>query len=283
MRINLRALAAALLLIVSISALPTRAEDADPVEAMLAGMSLDEKVGQMFFVTCPLNAKTALKAVRDFQPGGLVMYAVNFSGRKPEGFTKFVDGLQAESPIPMLIATDEEGGTTTRVSLYKAYRKKKFPSPRELKAQGGLNAVRADAREKAELLVSIGVNVNLAPIADVPVKKGDFIYARAYDTDPAEVARFIAAVALESGALGVGVVLKHFPGYGNNRDTHAGTVVDKRPVETFEARDFLPFMAGFEAGAGAVMVEHTIVHCFDKKTARVAVTSRQPGAARPGF
>jgi beta-N-acetylhexosaminidase len=58
-------------------------------------------------------------------------------------------------------------------------------------------------------------------------------------------------------------MLKLFPGYGNNRDTHVGTVVDKRPLETFQERDFLPFEAGAKAGVGAVMVSHNIVECFD--------------------
>jgi beta-N-acetylhexosaminidase len=265
MRIRWRYLAAALMALFSLAAYPVRAEDVDPVEKILAGMSLGQKVGQMFFVTCPLNKKTALKAVKDYAPGGCVMYAVNFSGKTLESFKKFVDELQAENPIPMLIAADEEGGTTTRISRYKAYRKSKFPSPPELKKAGGLDAVRADAREKAELLLSLGVNVNLAPIADVPVKKGDFIYSRAYSTDPQEVAGYIAAVVTESNAAGLGVVLKHFPGYGNNRDTHAGTVVDKRSLETFETRDFLPFEAGIDASAGAIMFAHNTVNCFDKK------------------
>ena len=56
---------------------------------------------------------------------------------------------------------------------------------------------------------------------------------------------------------------KHFPGYGNNADTHTGIAVDERPYEQFTQEDFLPFQAGIEAGAGAVLVSHNIVTCMD--------------------
>ena len=58
-------------------------------------------------------------------------------------------------------------------------------------------------------------------------------------------------------------VLKHFPGYGNNADTHTGVAIDKRPYETFEQSDFLPFRAGMEAGAPFVLVSHNVVECMD--------------------
>lgn len=233
------------------------------VESILAGMSVEQKVGQMFFVTRPGSMKTALKAIKKYALGGYVLYATHFGSTKPENLRKSNQQCQEASLIPMLIGVDEEGGTTTRLSRYKAYRKSKFLSPQALYKAGGFEAVRADAREKAELLLSLGINVNLAPVADVPSKKGDFIYSRSFGTDPEMTAQYIAAVVEESNAKGLGLVLKHFPGYGNNRDTHAGTVIDKRPLETFRERDFLPFEAGFAAGVGGVMVAHNVVKAFN--------------------
>ena len=65
------------------------------------------------------------------------------------------------------------------------------------------------------------------------------------------------------GMPGTLPVLKHFPGYGNNVDTHTGIAVDDRPMETFENSDLLPFKAGIEAGAPFVLVSHNIVNCMD--------------------
>ena len=62
---------------------------------------------------------------------------------------------------------------------------------------------------------------------------------------------------------GIGSVLKHFPGYGSNENTHTGISVDTRPYETFEETDFLPFAAVIAAGAPAVLVSHNIVQCMD--------------------
>lgn len=61
----------------------------------------------------------------------------------------------------------------------------------------------------------------------------------------------------------MGSVLKHFPGYGNNKDTHKGFSYDDRSYDTFVSNDFLPFTAGIRAGAGAVLVSHNIVTCMD--------------------
>lgn len=64
---------------------------------------------------------------------------------------------------------------------------------------------------------------------------------------------------------GMGSVLKHFPGYGNSADSHAGMVYDDRPYETFRTSDLLPFQAGIESGASMVLVSHNVVRCMDEK------------------
>ena len=64
-------------------------------------------------------------------------------------------------------------------------------------------------------------------------------------------------------AAGIGSVLKHFPGYGSNVDTHTGISVDERSMESFETSDLVPFAAGIAAGADSVLVSHNIVNCMD--------------------
>ena len=61
---------------------------------------------------------------------------------------------------------------------------------------------------------------------------------------------------------GMGSVLKHFPGYGNNADTHTGVAYDDRPYETFQTSDFLPFQSGINSGASMVLVSHNVVNCL---------------------
>jgi len=258
-----RAALAAFLIFLTFTAQIGALAETDPVEGILQGMTLEQKVGQLFLVTRPASIDSAVKAAKKYALGGYVLYATHFKSSNPKKVLKGIEQCQEASQIPMLFAVDEEGGIVTRISSYKAYRKKRFPSPQTLYGDGGMDAVRADAREKAELLTSMGINLNLAPVADVPVSKNDFIYSRSMGTDPLLTAQYIAAVVEESSALNLGLMLKHFPGYGNNRDTHTGSVVDKRPITTFLTRDFLPFIAGAQAGVGSIMMSHNIVQCMD--------------------
>ena len=100
-------------------------------------------------------------------------------------------------------------------------------------------------------------------MADVSTDPADFIYARTYGLDAEQTAFFVGQTVEEMTRLKTGSVLKHFPGYGSNADTHTGIAVDERPYEQFQAEDFLPFRAGIQAGAGSVLVSHNIVNCMD--------------------
>lgn len=100
-------------------------------------------------------------------------------------------------------------------------------------------------------------------MCDVSTDPADFIYARAFGQDAQATAEYADTVVSAMGEAGIGSVLKHFPGYGSNRDTHTGIAVDQRPLEQFRQSDFLPFQAGIDAGAGGVLVSHNIVTCLD--------------------
>lgn len=165
----------------------------------------------------------------------------------------------------MLIAVDEEGGIVNRVSLYKQYRKSPFLSPQKLYKNGGYSRVKKDTAQKANLLLDIGINTNLAPVADVAYSKKNYIYSRTFSTNPKSTSKYIKVVVKEMDKKKLVSTLKHFPGYGNNGDTHNKIIRDKRSKKTFEKRDLLPFYAGIDAGCDMIMVNHNIVEAFDKK------------------
>ena len=89
--------------------------------------------------------------------------------------------------------------------------------------------------------------------------------ARSFGKDATQTSEYVRTVVGQMAADGMGMVLKHFPGYGNNIDTHTGIATDERPIETFRESDFLPFAAGIEAGAQSVLVSHNIVTCMDSE------------------
>ena len=133
---------------------------------------------------------------------------------------------------------------------------------------GGQNTVISDTAEKCRLLNSLGINVNLGPVCDVARSEKDYIFPRCWSTDPLQAAAAVKTIVSEMTRNRTGAVLKHFPGYGNNLDTHTGTARDSRPYSEFERIDFLPFRTGISQGAGAVMVAHNVVECMDKTLPR---------------
>ncbi len=232
-----------------------------PMDAIIETMTLEEQVAQMFWVRCPQQG--AVEFVEKYAPAGFVLFGQDFENKSKEDIAQAVYSYQEASDIPLLIGVDEEGGKVVRASAYRELRRWPFESPQEVYAQGGLMAVEADTVEKDQFLKKLGINVNLAPVADVSTNAKDFMYSRTLGKSAKETADYIGVVVRTMKRDGMGSVLKHFPGYGPNGDTHTGAVTDTRPAETFHNSDFLPFRAGIEQGANAVLVSHNIVQVFD--------------------
>ena len=238
---------------------PEPEPEPDAARALLDRMTLEQKVAQLFFVRCPESGGEEL-AASDQCPGGFLLFGADFAGRTADEAANRIAALQASAQTPLLIGVDEEGGTVVRVSRY--FRDAPFSSPQKLYREGGLDAILADTIEKDGFLQDFGINVNLAPVADLSDNPADFIYPRALGEDAETTADYVAAVARQMTADGMGCVLKHFPGYGSNADTHTGSAYDLRALETFETADLLPFAAGIKAGAPAVLVSHNVVPAF---------------------
>lgn len=258
---------------------PEELEEA-ALQALLEDMTLEEKTGQLFFVRVP--AENALEDVTTYHLGGYLLFGRDTQDKTANDLIQTIASWQAQAVdydtgIPMLIGVDEEGGSVVRVSSNPHLRSKKFSSPQRLLKDGGeeMAAVAEETREKSILLKALGFNVNLNPVADVSTNPGDFIYDRTTGKDAAYAAEYVRLVLLSQSRQNLGSVLKHFPGYGNNRDTHTGVAVDDRPMETFLEQDFLPFQAGitmeavvrpsegFQRLRPAVLVSHNIVSCMD--------------------
>lgn len=247
---------------------------AQQVEELLSSLTLEEKVGQLFFVRVP--EADAAADVSTYHLGGYILFGRDFQDSAGAWLTRdavvetvasYQSAALEDTGIPLLIGSDEEGGTVTRASRNPNLFDHPFPSPRQVLAeatdQG--DALAEDAWEKNSALLALGINVNLAPVADVSTDPGNFIYDRALGLDAPSTAEGVASIVTAMSDCGIGSVLKHFPGYGNNVDTHTGIAVDERPLETFETSDFLPFQAGIRAGGGktAVLVSHNIMTAVD--------------------
>lgn len=240
---------------------------AQEIDDLLASLTTEEKVGQLFFVRCP--AESAVEDITTYHLGGYVLFGRDFADKTADDVIQtlraYQDAAAADTGIPLLLGVDEEGGTVVRISSNPHLRGEKYRSPQKLLATGGTEALVADTEEKDALLSALGINVNLAPVADVSTDPADFMYDRTCGLDASGTAECIAAVVAQMAGDNMGSVLKHFPGYGNNVDTHTGIAVDNRSLDTFRENDFLPFSAGMEAGDGkaAVLVSHNIMTAVD--------------------
>ena len=228
------------------------------IEDRLAKMTLEEKVGQLFWARVPDNHQ--IEDLQSYHLSGYILFGRDFEGQTIENMKALTNRYQSASKTPLLIGSDEEGGTVTRIS---SILDTPFQSPMTLYQQGGMEAILSDTRRKAEVLKSVGINAGLFPVADLATDPSAFIYDRTIGQDAQTTATYIEQVVKELQKNKLGSTLKHFPGYGDNGDSHTAIIRDNRSLDELRQADFLPFQAGIDAGADSVLVSHNILSKID--------------------
>lgn len=227
----------------------------------LENMSLREKIGQILLVGAPKEGLENL--IKTNKYSGLVLFDYNFAGKTKSQVQKMLASLQNVSEIPLLLAVDEEGGEVVRVSSNPKLVSKPFESSQQLYKEGGFSAIRKDTKDKSTILRDLGINVNLAPVIDVTNDKTSYIYKRTLGQNTEKTSEYAKTVIDASKGTGVSFVLKHFPGYGDNLDTHESSSEDNRTYEEIKNNSLPPFISGVDAGAEAVMISHNIISSIE--------------------
>ena len=225
----------------------------------LKNMGLDEKIGQLFLVRYDDSISSLLK----YKFAGYVFFSKDFRNKDKVSVKNMLATLQNNSKIPLLTAVDCEGGIVVRISSNKLLSDTPFKSSSDLYKEGGFELIKEDTINKSKLLYNLGINLNLAPVVDVSQDKNDYMYYRTIGLDKTLTSEFARVVIESSKNSGVSYTLKHFPGYGNNIDTHTGSSVDSRTLEDIMNNDIVPFKKGIESGAEAILVSHNIVTSID--------------------
>lgn len=189
---------------------------------------------------------------------GVILFTRNFASKAQ--VAELSQAIREAAPRPQLICVDQEGGRVQRFrDGYSA-----LPS-----LQGFDRAYASDpaaalelAREHAWLMASevraSGVDLSFAPVVDLG-RGNRAIGDRAFSADPHVVAEFTRAYVRGMHDAGMAATLKHFPGHGSVlEDTHVDNAVDDRPLAAILALDLVPFVAGIDAGADAVMMAHVV-------------------------
>jgi len=229
---------------------------------IVSKMTIKEKVGQLFLVRYNYDDVNYLS---NYYPGGYLLFAKDFENHTKKEMIDEINKVQSSSKYPLIMAVDEEGGFVTRISRFPAYRSEKFKSPRDYYQEGGFSLLEETEKEKAELLKELGLNLNLAPVADVSTNENDFIYSRSFGENATKTADYVKKMVEYANNNKIGSCLKHFPGYGNNVDTHTGIAIDERKYEDIKNNDYLPFEAGIKANVPFILVSHNIVKSIDEE------------------
>lgn len=188
--------------------------------------------------------------------GGVILFKRNFASKAQ--VAALSAAIREAAPRPQLICVDQEGGRVQRFQDgYSA-----LPPLEGFDRLYAADKVRALAlaEEHAWLMASeiraTGVDLSFAPVVDLG--RGNLaIGDRAFSADPDVVAEFTRAYVRGMHSAGMAATLKHFPGHGSVReDTHFDVAVDDRPLDDIRALDLVPFVAGIEANADAVMLAH---------------------------
>jgi len=237
-------------------------------ESKLKTLSLDEKIGQLFLVR--YNQKNDIENLKKYKFGGYVFYKKDFENKTVDEVKNMINNLQINSEIPLLTAVDEEGGKIIRISSNPNLYPTPFKSSSQLYNLGSFELIKNDTIEKSKLLNNLGINLNLAPVIDVSTNPNDYMYERTFKQST-ELTKEYAKVVIEASKnTKVSYTLKHFPGYGNNIDTHLNTSLDTRSYENIVNNDLPPFIEGINVGAEAILISHNIVTSVDNNPASLS-------------
>ena len=227
---------------------------------LLKNMTIEEKIGQIFYARFNDNISKEIKANHY---GGLTLFANDFEKKNKSIIQKELRELNNISKINLSFAVDEEGGTVNRISLYKQYRDEPFKSPQNYYNEGGIKKVLEIEKEKINLIKDLNLNINFAPVADYTTNTSAYIYKRTLGQNITETEKYISEVVKQGNNNNFTTCLKHFPGYGGNSDTHKGMAIDTRNLEEFRKNDFKPFIAGINEKVPMIMVSHNIIEKVD--------------------
>lgn len=253
----------------------TKNTSPDPAASLVAKMSLEDKVAQMFMVTpealSKFNGSVVASGEQTKQAfakrpvGGVIYNSANL--QSPEQVKTMLSNLQKYSKdrvgIPVFIAVDEEGGTVARVSGSKSMGIKPYPNMSEVGAGKDSNRALQIGTEMGKYLADLGFNIDFAPDADVLTNpQNNLLKYRAFSSDPQTVTTMTAAFTKGLQTSGVLATYKHFPGHGStSADSHKGITVSQQDVTELEQVDLVPFKDAVAKDVKLIMVSHV---CFPK-------------------
>lgn len=259
-------------------ALAVRKEETDAAtilgksQEILKKMTLEEKIGQMFFVNLEALdtsqgsyyefrkcTKRMKKALEKNPPGGFILFSRNIETRKQ--VLKLNAGLQQAAAYPLFAAVDEEGGDVARIGSNSNMGTTAFPPMQEVGETGDTSYAQQVAETIGRDISALGFQVDFAPVADINTSPlNEEIGNRSFGSDTQMVSSMVKSFVKGLQGQNVSATLKHFPGQGSSTgNTHHESVNLDKDIENLRKTDFKPFQEGIKAGADFIMVSHVSI------------------------
>ena len=265
----------------SLASSPSREEpepQADPVDELLAGMTLEEKVGQLFLIrpeslcveltpqqvhdAADFGATTwteeMTERLAEYPAGGIVLFGKNLSN--PDQLSAMMAQIEKAGEIPLMVGVDEEGGSVARLANSAGFDLPQFEQMAEIGARGDVEEARQLGGTIGAYLHQYGFALDFAPVADLWTNpQNSVIGSRSFGSDPALVSEMVLAVIDGLHEEGVLSCIKRFPGHGDTRgDSHDGYVLLERSWEELLERELIPFVDNLDS-TDLVMVAHILL------------------------
>lgn len=230
---------------------------------MMAGMSLDQKLGQLIVVEYLGNnyQESGLQyMVTQQHVGGILYQAVNHNFTAPDntvsGMAAFSLQIQRDARIPLLLGTDQEGGQVNRLAAFHG----PLPSAAAMAATGNARYAYNQGAQAAQWLAALGINSDLAPVVDVHTVNPPVLQDRMFGSTPQAVEIYAGAYLDGLQQNGVAGCLKHFPGLGAvTSDPHAGLPTINRSLSDLQRIDLAPYRVMIGKNRPAMIMDTDVV------------------------
>uniref|UniRef100_UPI003FF0E5E4 glycoside hydrolase family 3 protein n=1 Tax=Roseburia sp. TaxID=2049040 RepID=UPI003FF0E5E4 len=235
---------------------------------IVSGMTLEEKVAQMFFITpealtgygqVTVAGDATNEAYQKYPVGGLIYNSQNLVDidQTKTMMAKMQQYADSRISLPVFLGVDEEGGSVTRIASNEAYGITNVNNMSDIGATGDTQNAYQAGVTIGTYLSDLGFNLDFAPVADVLTVSDSVIGNRSFGTDSELVASMALSELQGLESMGIQGVVKHFPGHGGvSGDSHSGAVSTDKSLEELFASELVPFQRAIDGGAQFLMVGH---------------------------
>ena len=251
----------------------------EQIDKMIADMSLEERVLQLFVITpealtrvdtVVVAGEATKEAIIERPVGGLIYFQKNL--QNPEQVKEMLSNTyqyyrEAGAPVPFL-SVDEEGGSVARIGGQSAFGVERLPDMRVIGENGNVEEAKRVGDVIGSYLSELGFNLDFAPDADVLTNpQNEVVKKRSFGSDAELVSRMSMAVVKGLEEHGIYATLKHYPGHGATlSDSHKGYAYTDKTLEELMEEELIPFKEGISEDIHFIMVAHISVPEITKDT-----------------